>query len=154
MSYHEWRNWSRKYVYKLEFLPELPWLAVVRQWVSILHIDSPKTVIFLFLKKLWYQLTFQRQNLLWPFNAETVPWFLQRAHFGVRGDLISNPKLKHNAGYLVELGPKSDIIGNVRILEKFECRQHFWCSTRWPKNFLKIRHFPIISELGPSSTNR
>ena len=75
----------------LEFLPELPWLAVVRQWVSILHIGSPKKIQF-FQENIWFKLTFQRQNRLWPFNAETVPWFLHRAHFGVLGDLISKPK--------------------------------------------------------------
>lgn len=34
----------------------------------------------------WAQLqSLHLQNLLWPFNHETTPWFRHRAHFGTRG---------------------------------------------------------------------
>lgn len=36
----------------------------------------------------------QRQKRLWPFSAETTPWFLHLAHFGVRGYPLSSVGLQ------------------------------------------------------------
>ena len=33
----------------------------------------------------------QRQKRLWPLSADTTPWFLHLAHFGVRGYPLSSP---------------------------------------------------------------
>ncbi|TNN85191.1 hypothetical protein EYF80_004541 [Liparis tanakae] len=36
----------------------------------------------------------QRQKRLWPFSADTTPWFLHLAHFGVRGYPLSRAGLQ------------------------------------------------------------
>lgn len=44
----------------------------------------------------------QRQKRLWPLSADTTPWFLHRAHFGVRGYPLSRtglqPRKKRGGG--------------------------------------------------------
>lgn len=104
----------------------------------------------------------QLQKRLWPFRAEKKPWFLQREHLGILGDLrdLEGDCGLDSSGFIGRillmtagmLAPGTRLTEMAKVLQCLECAGVHWVS------FILVPGFeitaPPMSKLGKELSNK